>query len=234
MKRGALFLPAACLGLGSQPATAQPPVVNDVPITITWQGRGPTSVAFEDSSVGRIEFTPKPGRFVGHRRTTGNWAIHVVTLNYSGDDFPLALRTRFDNPGVTLRIDTPDALACNQTNVAALEQVSEAGPQATRMRALLQARQMLGRPISLCTDFGKRRLARVYFRMSCSLARDTGFFAVSEEAKYYLRRTARPPADAENEIRQCEAAIRRAVASATDPNPGLAGGGLSSRRARAR
>ena len=231
---GRALLPAAILGLVSQSATAQPAVVNGVPITITWQGNtGPRSVAFEDSSVGRIEFTPKPGRFVGHRRTTGNWAIHLVTLDYGGDDFPLALRTRYDNPGVTLRIDTPAAMACNQANMRVLEQVSEASPQATRLRTLLQARQMLRRSTSQCADFGRRLLARVYFRMSCSLARDTVFFAVSNEAKTFLRSLA--PGIAEDEIRRCDTAIRYALkASAGGDGHALAGSFVSGHAPRVR
>src|SRR3954466_5352344 len=170
---------AAAIAVFAQVAAAQHPLVNDVPIRVTWQVKGPSNVAFEEGD-GHTAFTPGPGYFEGHRPVRGSVAYHNITLTYGKEDFPISLRTRYDMDHVGLQIDGPADLACTAQTVQRLTAVLETSAQATRLRTMVQARQLLRRQTDLCVDFGRRALAGVYFRMSCSLAKSTDFFLVSE------------------------------------------------------
>jgi hypothetical protein len=192
-------------------AAAQSRLLNDVPIRITWRAKGPDRVAFEGRN-GRTDFTRAADHFEGRRPVPGSVAYHNLALSYGSEDFPITLRTVYDMDHIGLQIDAPTDMACTSQAVRGLAAVPEASAQTTRLRTMVQARHLLRRQTDVCVDFGRRALAGVYFRMSCSLARSTDFFMVSEEAKTYFRQTAVDAETAEQAIRDCDAATQIADA----------------------
>lgn len=210
------------------------PVRNEVPIRVYWEkaaGKATLSgVSVDDPNLGAVPFKLESDHFEGQRQAQGSWAFHDVTLFYSGEAAPLALRTRAGLPGIRIDVGLPSFTSCRREKLDALRAVSRNAPMQTRVNAMLAARHLLKLHSNACPSWARKDLAEIYFVMSCSLAKQTNFYRVSEEAKDIYRELARKPASAEDEITKCDAqTLGSAVKSLHDASrSALAAGNFAS------
>lgn len=182
---------------------------NEVPILVYWstaQGDSQlTGVVFDDAERGPVPFELQTDHFRGVRSVAGGWAFHDVSLSYSGQETPLALRTRSGASDIRIDVALPSITSCKPAHISSLKQVSESAPVRTRLKAMLAARHLLELRSNVCPPWAKRDLAEIYFAMSCSLANKTSFFRISEEAKERFRQFASDRNGADARIEECDA-----------------------------
>lgn len=206
--RQSLAFMALALFLGV-PLAAGPAPRNAVPISIYWSkapGKAALSnVAFEDANLGAINFTANSDHFAGTRQADGSWAFHDVTLSYGSEAAPLALRTRAGTPGIRIDVAMPNYTACRREILDGLKKIPSSAPIPTRINAMLSARHLLALHSNMCPEWAQKDLAEIYFVMSCSLAKQSRFFRVPEEAKDRYRQLGRKTASGKDEeIAACD------------------------------
>ena len=189
-------------------AIGQTDAKNAVPINIYWSkvtGKAPLSnVTFQDENQGAIPFRRAADHFTGIREVKGSWAFHDLALSYGSDEAPLALRTRAGISGIRIDIALPTFASCRREKLTELKSVPRNAPVPTRINAMLAARHLLSLRANGCPFWAQKDLAEIYFVISCSLAMQTSYFRVSEEAKESYRKLARNRASAEGEIANCD------------------------------
>jgi len=202
------FLIAALILVSTAAAQAAAPA-NDVPIRIFADGDPPSQVLIEDHS-GTKRFLHVSNYWEGRDPSTGAWAVHKLVLFYSDNPVPIALRTLWTQPRLDVTIVYRRYKSCNPADVAPIRQAAAAGTASARIQAVIGARQLLMLTANACPPFVRRELATLYLEASCSLARDTDYFVLSEEAKDLFIAAQNDKAQALARVAMCEKDMRRA------------------------
>jgi hypothetical protein len=206
-----LFLAASILLFPCAAAAQTTGPTNDVPIRIVADGDPPSQVVFEDSS-GTKSLTHVANYWEGHHSSKGAWAVHKLALFYSDSPvLPLALRTLWTRPSLEVTIAYHRYTGCNQPDVDLITKTAKSESASALTQAVIGARQLLMLTANACPPFVRHVLADVYFNASCTLAKTTDYFVVSEEAKNQLIANAANRADAQKRIASCDKDMRRAA-----------------------
>jgi hypothetical protein len=180
-------------------AQTQPVPDNVVPIRVQWDGPPPTRVSFD----GGADFDLHGDFFEGRRPAKGMWALQKLAIVYGTYEVPLRVITRVGEPDLKFRVFNAQYGQCDPDEVNTIYRASLEGTVNARIAAMMRARRLVELEKDPCPTLERRKMAKMYFRLNCSLARDKdAFIALSEEAAGRYEELAVTP-DEKREARSC-------------------------------
>jgi hypothetical protein len=199
---------ALIFGACQLPCSAEgAPAQSRLSVKIEWSGTDkPTGVEFQDDN-GLDSFADKVTYYLGERTSDALYSVNMFVVRYGDIAMPFYARSQTAAPTFTFLVTKlPSSLSCNNTDVSRIVNRVPSHDLNDRIALMQTARAMLSS--DNCASFNRRSLAKIYFQVSCNLAKDTPFFALSEDAVDRYRAETNDAESTEMQITACRDQIR--------------------------